>query len=125
MISVATNVIVRLLTGDDQEQFEKSKALFSRESVLVTSTVVFECEWGLRYAYHFKQPEITKTFQSLFGLPNVELEDPLVISNAIEWHQNGMDFADALHLAQSKDAEAFATFNKKLIKVAKKILPSR
>ncbi len=114
------NVIVRLLTGDDQEQFEKSKALFSRESVLITTSVILECEWVLRYAYHFKQPEITIAFQSLFGLPNVQLEDPLVISNAIECHQNGMDFADALHLAQSKDAEAFVTFDKKLMKATKK-----
>ena len=57
-------------------------------------------------------------FQSLFGLSNVQLHDPDVIADAIEWHQNGMDFADAIHLAQSKESEAFATFDKKLIKSA-------
>jgi predicted nucleic-acid-binding protein len=120
MISVDTNVIVRFLTGDDKLQFEKSKALFSIENIIITTSVILECEWVLRYAYHFKQPEITTAFQSLFGLPNVQLEEPLVVSNAIDWHQNGMDFADALHLAQSKDAEAFVTFDKKLIKSASK-----
>ena len=120
MISVDTNVIVRFLTGDDQLQFKKSKALFSKEKIIITTSVILECEWVLRYAYHFKQHEITTAFQSLFGLPNVQLEQPLVISNAIDWHQNGMDFADALHLAQSKDAEAFVTFDKKLIKSASK-----
>jgi len=29
MISVDTNVVVRLLTGDDQAQFKKAKALFA------------------------------------------------------------------------------------------------
>lgn len=120
MISVDTNVIVRFLTGDDQLQFKKSKALFSKENIIITTSVILECEWVLRYAYHFKQHEITTAFRSLFGLPNVQLEQPLVISNAIDWHQNGMDFADALHLAQSKDAEAFVTFDKKLIKFASK-----
>lgn len=120
MISLDTNVIVRFLTGDDQAQFEKATALFSTENIIITASVILECEWVLRYAYQFKQPEITTAFQSLFGLPNVRLEEPLVISNAIDWHQNGMDFADALHLAQSKDAEAFVTFDKKLIKSALK-----
>lgn len=118
MISVDTNVIVRLLTSDDQLQFERSNVLFSNENILITTTVILECEWVLRYAYHFKQPEITTAFQSLFGLPNVELEEPSVIFNAIEWHQSGMDFVDALHLAQSKDADAFVTFDKNLIKLA-------
>jgi hypothetical protein len=39
-----------------------------------------------------------------------------MISIAVDWYKNGMDFADAIHLAQSQDAEAFATFDKKLIK---------
>lgn len=121
MISVDTNVIVRLLTNDDPLQFEKSKTIFSIENkILIPTSVVLECEWVLRYAYNFKQPEITTAFQSLFGLPNVHLENPSEISNAIEWHQNGMDFADAIHLALSEEAEAFLTFDKILIKSAQK-----
>ncbi|MBI5551924.1 MAG: type II toxin-antitoxin system VapC family toxin [Desulfobacterales bacterium] len=118
MISVDTNVIVRLLTGDDPIQLERSKALFSTDTVFIPTSVVLECEWVLRYAYRFKQPEITTAFQSLFGLPNVQLENPHKISNAIEWHQNGMDFADAIHLALSEEAEAFITFDRSLIKAA-------
>lgn len=70
----------------------------------------------LRYAYHFKPPEITKAFKSLFGLSNVNLLEALVIYNALEWHMHGMDFADAIHLAQSQECESFATFDKNLIK---------
>lgn len=121
MISVDTNVIVRLLTGDDRSQFKRAKALFKSEDIIIATSVILECEWVLRYAYGFKKPEITNAFQALFGLPNVELQDPLVIRNAIEWHQEGMDFADALHLAQSMDSEAFVTFDRKLIKTALKV----
>jgi predicted nucleic-acid-binding protein len=120
MISVDTNVIVRLLTGDDKSQFKKAKALFEKEDIIITTSVILECEWVLRYAYHFKQIDIMNAFQSLFGLSNVQLQDPVVIADAIEWHQNGMDFTDAIHLAQSKDSEAFATFDKKFIKSALK-----
>ncbi len=121
MISVDTNVIVRLLTGDDKLQFRRAKALFKKEEVIITTSVILECEWVLRYAYHFKPAEIMNAFKSLFGLSNVRLQDPASIADAIEWHLKGMDFADAIHLAQSKDSEVFVTFDKKFIKSASEI----
>lgn len=99
---------------------KKSQVLFSKENIYITTTVILECEWVLRYAYNFLQSEITNAFQALFGLANVQLENPLTISNAIEWYNNGMDFADAIHIAQSQNAEAFVTFDKKLIKSVSK-----
>ena len=120
MISVDTNVIIRLLTGDDQVQLKKAKSLFSNENIYITTTVILECEWVLRYAYQLEQPQIKNAFQALFGLSNVQLENPLTISNAIHWYQQGMDFADAIHLAHSSGADAFVTFDKKFIKSALK-----
>jgi len=116
MISVDTNIIVRLLTGDDQSQFQRAKALFAKENIVITTSVILECEWVLRYAYHFKPSEITDAFKSLFGLSNVNLLESLVIYNAIEWHMHGMDFADAIHLAKSQECESFVTFDKNLVK---------
>lgn len=123
MISVDTSVIVRLLTGDDQSQLKKASALFAKKNIVITTSVILECEWVLRYAYHFKPSEITKALQALFGLSNVRLQEPHVIYDAIEWHKHGMDFADAIHLAKSQDYESFATFDKKLIKSALKVVP--
>ncbi len=48
MISVDTNVVVRLLTGDDQNQFKKAKALFEKAKIGIMTTVILECEWVLR-----------------------------------------------------------------------------
>ena len=121
MISVDTNVIVRLLTGDDQPQFKRARSLFEKESIFITTTVILETEWVLRYAYHFKPLKIAVAFQSLFGLSNVQLEEPLIIAAAIEWHKKDLDFADALHLAKSQASRSFATFDKKLIKKALKL----
>jgi predicted nucleic-acid-binding protein len=121
MISVDTNVIVRLLTGDDQPQFKRAKSLFEKESIFISTTVILETEWVLRYAYHFKPLKIADAFQSLFGLSNVQLEEPLIIAEAMEWHKEDLDFADALHLAKSQASRSFATFDKKLIKKALKL----
>ena len=121
MISVDTNVIVRLLTSDDQPQFKRAKALFEKESIFITTTVILETEWVLRYAYQFEPLKIADAFQSLFGLSNVQLEEPLIIAEAMEWHKNNLDFADALHLAKSQMSKSFATFDKRLIKKALKL----
>jgi predicted nucleic-acid-binding protein len=122
MISVDTNVIVRLLTGDDQEQFHRAKSLFGNENILIATTVILECEWVLRYAYRFSPDEIVNGFQALFGLSNVKLQETSGVYNAIQWHKQGMDFADAIHLATSQDgSESFATFDKKFIESALEI----
>ncbi len=121
MISVDTNIIIRLLTKDDQPQYKKALSLFKKEYIYIPTTVVLETEWVLRYAYDFTSSNIISAFRSLFGLPNVELEDPTEIAQALEWNEQGMDFADALHLTKPKGTDKFITFDKKLISKAKKL----
>ena len=43
-----------------------------------------------------------------------------VLKQALAWYANGLDFADALHLALSHDAKQLVTFDKKFVKLAKK-----
>ncbi len=50
MISVDTNIIVRLLTKDDVEQFQQSLKLFQEEDIFICDTVILETEWVLRFA---------------------------------------------------------------------------
>jgi predicted nucleic-acid-binding protein len=113
MISIDTNVLIRLLTGDDKEQAAKAKHLFAREHIYITKTVMLETEWVLRYAYEFKAGDIADAFTKLLGQQNVVVEDAHHIVQAIILLQNGMDFADALHLARSQNY-VFATFDRKL-----------
>ncbi len=119
MISVDTNIIVRLLTKDDPSQYRKAFSLFKKENIYIPTTVVLETEWVLRYAYDFTSSNIISAFRSLFGLPNVELEDPVETAQALDWNEQGMDFADALHLTKSKRTDKFITFDKRLISKAK------
>jgi predicted nucleic-acid-binding protein len=115
VIGVDTNVIVRLLTRDDQVQYRSAVAAFETERVFIPTTVVLETEWVLRYAYDFEPQQVALGFEELFGLTNVELEHPLRVAQALEWHKLGLDFPDALHLAACADLQAFVTFDRKLI----------
>lgn len=112
MIAADTNVIVRLLTRDDERQYKKALTLFSSQIVFIPDTVIQETEWVLRYAYEFSVEEIGRALSGLFGLKNVRISHPTCISQAIDWHRQGLDFSDALHLAQSQECEKFITFDK-------------
>nr|WP_318729137.1 hypothetical protein [Roseofilum sp. Guam] len=54
----------------------------------------------------------------LLGLPNVYLADPDLIAKALEWHENGLDFADALHLGKSQNCQRLYSFDRKFLKKA-------
>lgn len=119
MIAVDTNVVVRLLTQDDEQQYNKSLKLFQEQDIFIPDTVILETEWVLRFAYQFKPNEICTAFRNLLGLPNVQLTNGSLMAQVIAWHENGIDFADALHLAQSQNCSAIYTFDTKFINKAK------
>ena len=79
---------------------------------------MLETEWVLRHAYGIDKKGILGAFQRLMGLSNVKIEDHQTISVAVSWYNKEFDFADALHLASSRDAEEFATFDKSLLRKA-------
>ena len=115
MNSVDTNIIVRLLTGDDPGQSEKARAVIKRPDIFVAETVMLETEWVLRHAYNFESTEIHDAFIKLCGLPNVILPNPHRMQSALQWYAEGMDFGDALHLAASQACGTFFSFDRKLI----------
>lgn len=119
MIAIDTNIVVRLLTNDEPEQARRAAALFQRESeVWIAMTVLLEAEWVLRSAYGLSQDVINSALRKLASLPSVQLENPNAIAHCLDMHALGMDFADALHLSLSDKARQFATFDRKLRRLA-------
>ncbi|MFM6044919.1 MAG: type II toxin-antitoxin system VapC family toxin [Dolichospermum sp.] len=116
MIAIDTNIIVRFITKDDELQYQQSLALFKNKNIFIADTVILETEWVLRFAYKFKPLEICQAFRKVFGLPNVYLTNEELILKVIEWHENGIDFADAFHLTSSNHCLEFYTFDEKFIK---------
>lgn len=119
MIAVDTNILIRLLTRDDEEQFQKAFTLISDNEIFIPETVILESEWVLRYAYDFKPEAIHHALSKTLGLPNVKTGRPDLIAQAIDLARQGLDFADALHLAGSRGCDRFATFDTAFIKKAK------
>jgi predicted nucleic-acid-binding protein len=121
MVAVDINIIVRLLTQDDEVQYQKSLEIFQTQTIFIPDTVILETEWVLRFAYKFKPVEICAALRKLFGLPNVNVNNASLVSQALQWHETSLDFADAFHLAQSQKYAEFYTFDEKFVKKAKGI----
>jgi predicted nucleic-acid-binding protein len=119
MIAVDTNIVVRLLTRDDEQQYQKSIKLFQDQDIFIPDSVILETELVLRFAYKFRTREICQAFRNLFGLANVSLVNTGLIRQTLEWHEHGLDFANAFHLANSQNCAELYTFDEKFRKKAK------
>jgi predicted nucleic-acid-binding protein len=111
MIAVDTNVVVRYLLEDDVAQTDRAEVVLRSGALLVPKTVVLETAWVLRARYRFDRVAIASGLRRLLGLPGVAVEDPEAVAQALDLHDQGFDFADALHLASSRRADTFATFD--------------
>ena len=87
------------------------QVLRDEPDLFVPLTVVLKLEWVLRTFYDFGREEVVQVIQHLLGLRNVTLEDWPRIADALEWHGQGLDFADALHLAGSAACELLFSFD--------------
>jgi len=121
LISVDTNVLVRILTKDDELQLRKALSLFENSEIFIVDTVILETEWVLRYAYGFSSLDINQALTCLLGLPQVHQSHSRQMADALEWHRQGLDFADALHLASSSSQDGFATFDRPFLTKARQL----
>ena len=119
MLAIDTNLIVRYLTGDHPEQSPRARQLIDGQVVFVAVTVILEVEWVLRSAYGYAPPDIIRALRAFGGLRTVQIEDPAIVSSALDLAEKGLDFADALHLGKSVHCTSFATFDRKFVKAAK------
>ena len=118
MIAVDTNVVVRLLTGDDTRQAARAAALFRTEEIWLSKSVILETEWVLRSLYHFRGTQLSTALLGLTSLPTVRVEHATAVSRALVWTSSGLDFPDALHLASRGESARFVSFDEKLVKRA-------
>ena len=119
MPSLDTNVLVRYLVRDDERQYQQAvaavrTAIAAGETVHITRTVTLETEWVLRSRYRFDKATILKTLRALLESGDVCFEAEEAVEYACYlYEQNGVDFADTLHLAccAYESALPFLTFD--------------
>jgi predicted nucleic-acid-binding protein len=119
MLAIDTNLIVRYLTRDHPRQSTRARELIDGQMVFASVTVLLEVEWLLRSTYDFRPADIARALHAFAGLPTVTIEDAVMVAAALNLAEQGMDFADALHLGRSAHCEGFASFDRKLVKAAK------
>jgi len=123
MRALDTNVLARFFVDDaDDAQAARQRpaavAVLSERS-FVSVTVLLELEWVLRGFYELPTRDISRVLRALAGIEHITLEDRDAVLAAVDAFDAGLDFADALHLARSSRASAFATFDQRLAKRAK------
>ena len=125
MKALDTNVLARFFVedADDAEAAKQRPAAIAAlsQSAYVSATVLLEFEWVLRGFYALKRRDIVKVMRALAGIQHVAIEDRSAVLAAVDAFESGLDFADALHITRSARGAAFATFDRRLARSARRL----
>ena len=66
-------------------------------------------------------PDVAKALRGFAGLPRITLESPDTAAAALDWSEQGLDFADALHLATGQAHDGLVSFDKALARTARRL----
>lgn len=110
MIALDTNVLVRLVTRDDDAQAQRAKAVFDTHAdedgeLFVADIVLVELCWTLARSYELARADIARTVQALLDNASIALESPAAVKNALACFEAGSaDFPDCLIVAKAAQA---------------------
>ena len=128
MIALDTNVLARAIAAEidadaaTKAQRKRAQALLSSGSQLfVPVTVIEELEWVLRGAYGMSPEDIAAVFEDMLAVENLTVDRAAAVSQALAWYRQGLDFSDALHLAQSGLCSGLATFDTRFARTARRL----
>ncbi|TMG99013.1 MAG: type II toxin-antitoxin system VapC family toxin [Betaproteobacteria bacterium] len=110
MRAVDTNILARYYLRDAVQGRIAARVL-SAGDVFIPKTVILELEWVLRYVADQPESKVIDCLAHLIALPGITVEDRDEIEAALNHCRNGIDFADALHLAASKACTELLTFD--------------
>jgi predicted nucleic-acid-binding protein len=124
MIALDTNVLVRFLVEDDEQQSRRAAKLIEHaltrgDEIFVSNIVICETVWVLTSAYGFTRAEVVDVLTRLTRARSVVFTSSDQLVRALQAYRDGKgDFADYLirETARSAGAESVATFDRKLLK---------
>ena len=111
-----TNVLVRLITRDNDAQVEIAEALLLEGPFLLLPSVLIEMVWVASSRYAMPRGKIATELRKLLGMANAVIVSSSAVAWALTRFADGADFADMLHFALAEELEAtsFATFDKRI-----------
>jgi predicted nucleic-acid-binding protein len=120
MIGLDTNVLVRYLAQDDEEQLKQVLALVLKKGAafFVPDLVLVETDWVLSSLYQWTPDEIAEAFGRLLTVHNLIFQDEGRIRGALRAVRLGADLSDELIVDRCQEAgcRSVATFDKEMIK---------
>jgi predicted nucleic-acid-binding protein len=120
VVALDTNVVVRLLVGDDPAQTKKAERVFLEHvragGVFISLVVLAELGWVLSAAYAWDRATIHSRVQRLVRTRNVRVEELELVESALDEYERGKaELADCLILGLARATSgALLTFDKKL-----------
>ena len=117
MIALDTNVLVRLVTRDDEAQAQRAKVVFDAHAeedggLFVADIVLVELCWTLAKSYELKRTDIARTVQALLDNASIALESPAAVKRALASFEAGSaDFPDCLIVAKAAQAGCSQTLS--------------
>lgn len=122
MIALDTNVLVRLVTRDDEAQAQRAKAAFDRHAgepveLFITDIVLAELCWTLARAYQAARTDIARTVRALLDNSSLVFESRDVVRAALAAFEAGtLDFPDCLIVAKARHAgcSCVLTFDRRM-----------
>ncbi|MBI4816798.1 MAG: PIN domain-containing protein [Deltaproteobacteria bacterium] len=116
MIALDTNVLVRLLVMDDDED-QRLRARDRGEELLVTPTTLVEGVWVWLRRFKIPKEAVVTFIETMSEAEVVVFSEPVIVREALgAWKSGRGDFADYLIRAQAQAAGArvVATFDVQL-----------
>ena len=84
MIGADTNILVRFLIGDIEEQMVKVADLMtSGEQIYINASVLTELTWVLTASYKFTKPELVEAYDLLMECSGIIFFDSDLVSKAL------------------------------------------
>jgi len=111
---VDTNILVRLLTRDDEKQFRLVKSLIGRSErgeLFVNEIVLVELYWVLTRAYRLPRREVVTTIAELLQMKEITIANRELVQSALVEAHRGADFADALVALQNARCDCSTTLS--------------
>ena len=106
MAAIDTNVLVRLVTRDDESQYKKAQTFVERhQPVLVTQLSVLELVWVLMSRYSLDKERTCRVVEALLETRELNIQAPTILEAALKtWKKSKADFADCFILETVIDA---------------------
>jgi len=109
MIGVDTNVLMRYLLRDDEQQSQQAKVILDgftqQQPGFISITTLLEVMWLLRQTYKRSRDDVLQIVHALLVSPSIQIQAESAVDEAIEIAQQGnFDLPDVLVSIFGRDA---------------------